>query len=256
MKHRLGVPLLILLLAAMPGCAKLWTHEPLDYHTVSVDPSHDYEKAKKENEKALKFVEGGKLDKAEQALQRSLVADVNYGPAHNNLGKLYYSQSKYYLAAIEFDFAIKLMPERAEPANNLGMVYEKVGKLNEAIESYEVAQRLQPTNPEVLGNLIRAHMRRGDPFADVEKPLNDLVYYDTRPEWVDWAKHQLALSHKSASSSPSMEPIPTPRGERQVQPTDEIRFPDGDSFPQPPETPRKDDNDRVTRRPSTTIDVK
>jgi hypothetical protein len=38
------------------------------------------------------------------------------GPAHNNLGIVYYRQKKYYLAAWEFQYAAKLMaysPSRA-----------------------------------------------------------------------------------------------------------------------------------------------
>lgn len=245
MKRYYDALLLVLLIAAMPGCGKLWTREMSNYNTVSIDPSHDYEKAKKENEKALKFLADGKLDKAEQALQRALVADVNYGPAHNNLGQLYFNQSKYYLAAVEFDFAVKLMPDRAEPANNLGLVYEKVGKLNEAVESYEIAMRLQPNNAEIIGNLVRARLRRGDPFSDVEKLLRDLIVFDTRPEWVDWAKHQIEVVNKSAQPLTSLEIIQTPSGEHKAPATDSPRILDERSIPSEPV--RNIDTDRVTR---------
>jgi tetratricopeptide (TPR) repeat protein len=246
MKPCAGVPLLILLLVAMPGCAKMWSREPLDYHTVTIDPGHDAEKAKKENEKALKFIECGKMDKAEQALQRALIADVDFGPAHNNLGKLYFSQTKYYYAAWEFQYAIKAMPDRAEPFNNLGLVYENVGKLNEAIEAYDTAFHMQPTNAEIVGNLARARIRRGDARADVEKLLKDLIYYDTRPQWISWANDNLTFYNKPEPTSPSLERIQTPHGESQAHPSDDIHLPQGDSAPQSPVASEKADTEHIT----------
>jgi len=231
--------LIATLVAAISGCTSLWHHKTLDYRTVSTDPNHDSEKAKKENEKALKYLESGKPDKAERAFQQSLIADVSYGPAHNNLGKLYYNQANYYLAAWEFEYAIKLMPERVEPRNNLGLVYEKVGKFGEAIETYGEAHMLQPNNPEVLGNLVRARLRRGDPYADVHPLLTDLVVIDTRPDWVAWAKEQIALKSPSSPASPEL--ILTPPGEPDHHPTSEkahpsekIEFPSDSPPHQPP----------------------
>ena len=212
-----------MLAAAMSGCTGVWNHKTLDYRTVAAEPNHDIEKAKKENEKALKHLECGKLDKAERAFQQSLIADVSYGPAHNNLGKLYYNQANYYLAAWEFEYAIKLMPERIEPHNNLGLVYEKVGKLGEAIDTYEEARKLQPNNPEVLGNLARARLRRGDPYADIHPLLTDLVFMDTRADWVAWAKEQIALKSSTLPSSPEL--IPPPPGQPDHRATSEKSHP-------------------------------
>ena len=44
---------------------------------------------------------GGSCDlaKAQEYLQKALVADVTYGPAHNTLGMLYLKQRRLYLAA-------------------------------------------------------------------------------------------------------------------------------------------------------------
>ena len=167
MKRTLNILAVLALMAVMAGCSLIGNHAKLDYRTAPPDPNHDTEAAKKLNDTALKQLEKDKPEKAEQSLQKALIADVNYGPAHNNLGRLYYCQEKHYLAAWEFEYAIKLMPDRPEPHNNLGLVYEAVGKFNEAIEAYECARKLQPDNPEFLGNLARARIRRGDPFLEV-----------------------------------------------------------------------------------------
>lgn len=127
-------------------------------------------------------------------MQKSLLADVTYGPAHNNLGKIYYGQRNFYLAAWEFEYANKLMPHRAECQNNLGLVYEAVGKLDEAIDSYSIAYAADPKNPVVIGNLARARVRRGDDDPVVAQLLADLKLYDSRPEWVAWASERLAVA--------------------------------------------------------------
>ena len=88
----LAIPLL-----AGPGCIAPWRHKTLDYQTVTADPDRNPEAAKAENEKAMKAIERQRPDKAEQHLQQALINDVTYGPAHNNLGQLYFGQAKYYL---------------------------------------------------------------------------------------------------------------------------------------------------------------
>jgi Tfp pilus assembly protein PilF len=213
MKRTLSTLAVLALVAAMAGCSLL-NEAKLDYRTAPPDPNHDTEAAKKLNNTALRLLEDGCPEKAEQTLQKALIADVNYGPAHNNLGRVYYCQEKHYLAAWEFEYAIKLMPDRPEPQNNLGLVYESVGKFNEAVEAYECARKLQPNNPEFLGNLARARLQRGDPVAELRPLLTDLVFFDTRPCWVAWAKEQLVLA-SAQPARPSVEVIPMPPAARQ-----------------------------------------
>jgi tetratricopeptide (TPR) repeat protein len=154
-------------------------------------------------------------------LQKALVADVNYGPAHNNLGQLYFLQRKFYLAAWEFESATKLMPECPEPQNNLGLVFEEVGKFDEAINCYRTALSLQSNNPEIIGNLARTLVRQEQFDEETRGLLEGLVSMDTRPEWVAWAREQLALHEqlpprekkKSAELSlPETIPTPPPMG--------------------------------------------
>ena len=123
--------------------------------------------------------------------------------------RFFYLTERLYLAAWEFEYAIKLMPDRVEPINNLGMVYEEVGKLEKAIEMYSMAYTIDPQNPEVIGNLTRCSLRRGDSVEQVRPLLEDLVFLDSRPEWVDWAKEQLVFSQVKTSQNVNA-PTPEP----------------------------------------------
>ncbi len=187
-------------IAVLCGCTSL-LNRPSNYETVSIDPSHDAEAAGKANRRATDLLAKDKAEKAEAQLRKALAADVTYGPAHNNLGLIYYGQGKYYLAAWEFEYAIKLMNDQPEPYNNLGLVLEAVGKLDDAIAAYETARRLQPDHPQYVGNLARARFRRSNDDPCLHELLSDLIVIDTRPDWVGWARERLALD-KTHSPSP------------------------------------------------------
>jgi len=204
------IPRAILLLAlSVVGCAPWFKGESSNYQTVMADPHHDTQRAVRQNERALRLMSKGKWEEAQQALEEALVADVTYGPAHSNLGKLYYDQRKFYLAAWEFEYATGLMPDHAAPHNNLGLVFEAVGKNGDAIKVYELALSLDPQNPEIIGNLVRARMRRGDSGREIAFLLDQLILFDTRPDWVAWAHEQLVLG-PVADAREEFESLPLP----------------------------------------------
>lgn len=171
------------------GCARL-SNEATVYRTSEKSAIADGIAAQY-HEEAIELLNWGAYDAAEQKLQNALVADVNYGPAHNTLGKLYYDQQKFYLASWEFEHAAKAMPNRAEPHNNLGLVYESVEKQDLAIDAYEVAVSLAPQNSNYLGNLIRAKVRRGDRSQELASQLREFIHLDDRYEWTEWARLEL-----------------------------------------------------------------
>jgi len=176
------------------GCARFRSVEPVKYQTVSASGNHDTTTAKQKHASALVYLEKNlDFDRAEQLLQEALVADVTYGPAHNSLGTLYYLQKKPYLAAWEFEYAAKLMPDLAEPYNNLGLVYEQAGKYEDAITYYSMALSRAPNNPELTGNLVRTRMVSGDRSADLKQLLSDMALNHTRPNWQSWARDQVEL---------------------------------------------------------------
>jgi Tfp pilus assembly protein PilF len=154
---------------------------------IVANGKRDTEHARKEHERAFELIGEHKYDEAEKVCKRALQADIMFGPAHNNLGLVYYYQDKLYAAAWEFQNAIKLMPYQPEPRNNLGLVFERAGKINSAAEAYSKAHEIQPDNPEYLGNLARASVRIGERTDETRRLLEELVLKDGRPEWRDWA---------------------------------------------------------------------
>lgn len=189
------------------GCASQHTASGVDrstpYETVPDQPGRDITAASAHTTRAEKLLSEGKYEEAEAAAKAALEADVTDGRAHNTLGRAYFEQAKYYLAAWEFQYAIKLLPHRPEPKNNLGLVFEAVGKLDRAVECYGEARQIETDNPQFIGNLARAKLRRGDKDNEVRQLLADLVAKDTRPEWVQWARERLArLGTTSSAGQP------------------------------------------------------
>jgi Tfp pilus assembly protein PilF len=199
--------LLLPLLVASPlwlgGCAANPKANDASYDTLGKDPQRDTERAKTLNARAIPLIEKGDLNAAEPILKEALVADVMYGPAHNNLGKVYYNQGRLYLAAWEFSYAAKLMQHQPEPRNNLGLVFEASGKIDQAVQEYGEALRLEPDNPQFIGNTARARLRRGDKDHEVKELLSKLVVRDSRPDWVEWAREWLTrLRASDATGTP------------------------------------------------------
>ena len=178
---------------AIAGCASSDNSSKVNYETVARDPRRDTERAEAENARAKRLIAAGDYARAETALRAALSADVMHGPAHNNLGKVYYHERRYYLAAWEFQYASKLMPNQPEPRNNLGLVYEAVGKLKDAAACYTNAHELDPDNPQFIGNLARSRIRQGERSAELRTLLENLVLRETRRDWSQWAQEQTAL---------------------------------------------------------------
>jgi len=193
--HRLILGSLVLLsVFTLTGCAT--TEEEVDvsgdYRTVRADPLRNTQAAVEANQEGLAHMDAGEWELAADAFSRALLNDVEYGPAHNNLGKVYYYQQNWYNAAWEFQYAIKLMPRRAEPLNNLGLVLEQSNDYDRAIDQYRAAVSADPKNIVYRANLARAMIRRGDRSDEVQGLLIQILDEDTRPEWLIWAKQQLA----------------------------------------------------------------
>lgn len=171
-----------------------------DYQTTAAEPHRDTDLARRDNETALELMAKEDYAGAEPLLRNALSEDVMFGPAHNNLGLVYFHQSRLYLAAWEFQYAAKLMPNQPEARNNLGLVFEAGGKLDQAIETYDQALKLEPDNAQFIGNDARARVRRGDRDKELRGLLERVVAVDTRPDWVQWARQQLALSPPPATA--------------------------------------------------------
>jgi Flp pilus assembly protein TadD len=192
--------LVVLLITAGFGCSG--AHPPAaaaGYNTLGRDSHRDTDRARSLNDRAADAIRHGNYAEGEKLLRAALVADVMFGPAHNNLGKVYFAQKNLYLAAWEFTYAAKLMNHQPEPRNNLGLVFEACGKLDEAVGEYTEARKLESDNAEFLGNEARARLRRGDHDAQVRELLDKLIAVDTRPAWLEWARQRLTLLNASQS---------------------------------------------------------
>lgn len=183
--------LLILVVLVAGGCQSS--------NTVTLgDPTQNTELARSYNDLAYTHIQKGEYDKARTLLEQALNADITFGPAHNNLGLVYFQLDDLYRAAHEFDSAIKLMPYQPDARNNLGMVFERFGErtrsqeaFKKAVDAYERARKLSPDNPLYLGNLTRVKINRGDRDEETRALLEELVFKDPRPEWRDWARMEL-----------------------------------------------------------------
>jgi len=181
-----------LLAVVIAGCAAPQSTTRLsDYQTIQKDTRHDVDTAARDNEQALAQFEKGDFAAAEQTARQALSADVTFGPAHNTLGMIYYRQSQLYLAAWEFQYAIKLMPQQADAHSNLGLVFEAGGKWDQAIDAYNDGLKLDPDNESIIANLARARLRRGDSGDEVRRLLEVVASRDDRPEWTQWAGQAL-----------------------------------------------------------------
>lgn len=194
--YLLQTTVVLTLLFSLTACStnsKQSASERDGYRTIPAQLGRNTEQARDLTAKAAIALDEGRMEEAEKLLRDALTEDVMYGPAHNNLGQLYYQQKRYYEAAWEFQYAIRLMPHQPIPRNNLGLVFEATGQLDDAVEQYGLAVAEEPDNPELLGNLARAHIRRGDRSPEVRELLQQIVMKDTRPEWREWAQAQVYL---------------------------------------------------------------
>jgi Flp pilus assembly protein TadD len=167
------------------------SHRPTAVSTVSGDVAKATELCRVETGKAFDLIQQKKYAEAEPILKRAIEADSMYGPAHNDLGLVYFRMNRPYEAAWEFENAIKLMPKQPEPRNNLGLVLEKADKVAEALPSFTQAAEMDPANPEYLGNLARVRIRLGMRDDETRQILESLIDHDKRPEWIHWARYML-----------------------------------------------------------------
>ena len=181
-KSILLICLILTLFTLSNGCQRFNARNGNGYKTFFNSGSKDFNRARAKHELAIERICEDDVCEAEQLLRDALVCDPSFGPAHNTLGKLYFDQRKFYLAAWEFEHAQQLMPERAEPANNLGLVFEAVGNYESAIEYFEAAHAQETDNAQFLGNLLRSRLRQGAQPIELADGLRELIRIDNRPE--------------------------------------------------------------------------
>lgn len=176
-----------------------------NHDVIRVDSPGGFASAQQFTRDGVAAVERGDFDVAVAAFKRAIRIDETYGPAHNNLGRVYFQRRDLQRAAKAFGWAIDFMPDRPEPMNNLAMVYEAAGKRNEAIELYQAAHELRPNEPEYLANLVRARILGGEDGDVIRSELQTLKFIEHRPEWLSWVERQLALASPDDSRTKNLD---------------------------------------------------
>lgn len=163
--------------------------------------------AQADTAQAYELIRREKYAEAEPLLLRAVETDPVYGPAHNDLGLIYYRTDRLYQAAWELELASRQMPHQPEPLNNLGLVLERAGKLDEAMADYSQAVKLDPNSADYLGNLARVRVRLGLRDEQTRRILRELLLKDSRPQWRQWAQITLL---RLAAAPPDSDPATQP----------------------------------------------
>ena len=182
--------LALLALVTSPGCRLLeWDSDSIHSSIASREISP---KAIYHNSKGLKYLSHGNTGKAETHFLKAIDYDPAFAAAHNNLGNMLLSRRDLYQAAWEFQRASELEPNSIEPLVNLGLIHDEADRLDEAAEFYQQALKVNSRSPIALGNLVRVRVKQDHDPTEIQSMLQELVFLDTRRDWVEWAQELLA----------------------------------------------------------------
>lgn len=128
--------------------------------------------------------------KSEALLREALTADLYYGPAHNDLGVLYFRQKKLYEAANEFEWARKLMPGHPDPRLNLALTLERAGHVAEAFSAYDAALEVAPEYVPAMQAYARLAVKKGRRDEKVVALLKSIALRGEDAAWREWAQRE------------------------------------------------------------------
>lgn len=134
-------------------------------------------------------------DKAEKLLREALSADLYHGPAHNNLGVIYYGRGMLYESAGEFEWARKLMPGHPDPRINLALVFERAGRVDDALGAYASALEVYPRHLQATEGLVRLQVRSGRTDDRTLAMLDDIALRGEDERWRRWAQERAIRLH-------------------------------------------------------------
>jgi hypothetical protein len=161
------------------------------------------------NNKGIRYLNKGKLAKAETHFRRASDSDPTSAAAHNNLGTMHLGRRDLYSAAWEFQRAIDLAPRSIEPLINLGLVFDEAERFDEAAEKYLQVLAIDPNHPIALGNLARVRVKQDADPLEIHSLLKQVVFNDTRAEWVEWAQVLLTTKYRMEGVTAFEAPMPS-----------------------------------------------
>jgi len=177
----------VVLVAAMSGCAGARPQGP--YAPLS-EGARDSLKAQKLTQEAAEIINTNPA-RAEALLREALTADLYHGPAHNNLGIVYFAQGQLYSAASEFEFARKLLPGHPDPRVNLALTLERAGRTDDALASYTSALEVYPDHLPSLQGLVRLQIKSGKADHRTLPALAEIALRGESEAWRSWARLEL-----------------------------------------------------------------
>jgi tetratricopeptide (TPR) repeat protein len=127
---------------------------------------------------------------AMQAYKAVLELEPHYGPAHINLGTLYYNQEEFGEAEHHYRTAIECDQRYALAWFDLGNVLDETGRVEEAIRAYETAIALAPTYADAHYNLALAYERNHEPRRAL-RHWRSYLKLDSKGPWAVHAHNQL-----------------------------------------------------------------
>ncbi len=117
---------------------------------------------------------GPAIDFISQAIALRPDATAQTAPMYGNRGLALAAAGRHEAALADYDQAIALNPQLAEPHHNRGVALQALGRQQEAIASYDRALQLNAWNAGALndrGASLRALGRREDALADYDAAL-------------------------------------------------------------------------------------
>ena len=129
-------------------------------------------------------------EQSEELLREALTADLYHGPAHNNLGVLFFRQGRLYEAANEFEWARKLLPGHPDPRLNLALVLERAGHVAEAFSAFDAALEAAPEHMPTMQAYARLAVRDGRREERVASLLKTIALRGEDEPWRMWARRE------------------------------------------------------------------
>jgi len=131
--------------------------------------------------KALEHYNRGEIEKAIEALEKSIKLDSKFSDARIKLAEIYLNQESVIgraKAEMELKKALNEDPENVEYQINLGKIYLKKGFIYEAERYFESLAEKYPNNAEVLSNLGNIYAMEYERYKNsYGTPLRRPVWY-------------------------------------------------------------------------------
>jgi Tfp pilus assembly protein PilF len=170
------------------GCR---SHDPVGPYSPSAAENRDESRAQKLTVDAVACADVDPA-KAESLLRQALTADLFHGPAHNDLGVLFFREGKLYEAATEFEWARKLMPGHPDPRLNLALVLDRAGQTHDALAAYESALEAAPEHVPTMQAYARLAVREGRHDEKTTGMVKTIALRGETDAWRDWAAREMA----------------------------------------------------------------